>query len=98
MKAHLGDDARLAAEARARALIDRQLNDAGWIVQDKKALNLFAAQGVACREVTMKTGDEGQVVEEVVPTSVGPGTPPVAHCRMMLIAQLPQPKGHHIPH
>ncbi|MBC9956444.1 type I restriction-modification enzyme R subunit C-terminal domain-containing protein [Yimella sp. cx-51] len=56
MKAHLGDDARLAAEARARTLIDRQLGDAGWVVQDKKALNLFAAQGVACREVTMKTG------------------------------------------
>ncbi|MBD2759907.1 DEAD/DEAH box helicase family protein [Yimella sp. cx-573] len=51
-----GDDARLAAEARARVLIDRQLTDAGWVVQDKKALNLFAAQGVACREVTMRSG------------------------------------------
>lgn len=56
MNAHQGDDARLAAEARARVLIDRQLTDAGWVVQDKKALNLFAAQGVACREVTMKSG------------------------------------------
>lgn len=49
-------DPRLAAEARARVLIDRQLTEAGWVVQDKKALNLFAAQGVACREVTMKSG------------------------------------------
>lgn len=56
MNAPQGDDARLAAEARARVLIDRQLADAGWVVQDKKALNLFAAQGVACREVTMKSG------------------------------------------
>ena len=56
MNAPQGDEARLAAEARARVLIDRQLSDAGWVVQDKKALNLFAAQGVACREVTMKSG------------------------------------------
>ena len=52
-----GEDAgRLAAEARARVLIDRQLTDAGWSVQDKKAVNLFAAQGVAVREVTLKPG------------------------------------------
>lgn len=47
---------RLAAEARARLLIDRQLADAGWSVQDEKNLSLFAAQGVACREVVMKLG------------------------------------------
>jgi type I restriction enzyme, R subunit len=52
-----GDDAsRLAAEARARLLIDRQLTDAGWSVQDSRSLNLFAAQGVARREATMATG------------------------------------------
>ena len=27
------DDDRLAAEQRARVLIDRQLTDAGWVVQ-----------------------------------------------------------------
>jgi hypothetical protein len=37
-------------------LIDRQLVEAGWSVQDKKAMNLFAAQGVAVREVTLKPG------------------------------------------
>jgi len=51
------DDAnRLAAEARARVLIDRQLTEAGWSVQDSRSLNLFTAQGVARREVTMATG------------------------------------------
>jgi type I site-specific restriction endonuclease len=35
-------------------LIDRQLTEAGWSVQDKRAINLFAAQGVAVREVTLK--------------------------------------------
>lgn len=47
---------RLAAEQRARVLIDRQLCDAGWNVQDKKDLNLFAGPGVAVREVVMKPG------------------------------------------
>lgn len=50
------DDARLPAEARARKLIDAQLTQAGWVVQDKQDLNLFAAQGVAVREVVMKPG------------------------------------------
>ena len=56
MNGQQGDTDRLAAEARARVIIDRQLADAGWSVQDKKNLNLFAAQGVACREVVMKPG------------------------------------------
>ncbi len=49
-------DQRLAAEKRARALIDIQLSDTGWIVQDKKDLNPFEAQGIACREVVLKSG------------------------------------------
>lgn len=55
----MGEDVRerrLAAEQRARVLIDRQLSDAGWVVQDKKDLNLFAGTGVAVREVVMKPG------------------------------------------
>jgi type I restriction enzyme R subunit len=53
-----GEDAnRLAADARARVLVDRQLTDAGWLVQDRRSLNLFAAQGVARREATMATGN-----------------------------------------
>jgi type I restriction enzyme R subunit len=50
------DEDRLAAEQRARVLIDRQLTDAGWVVQDKKDLNLFADRGVAVREVIMAKG------------------------------------------
>ena len=50
------DEDRLAAEQRARVLIDRQLTDAGWVVQDRKDLNLFASQGVAVREVIMAKG------------------------------------------
>ena len=37
-------------------LIDRQVADAGWSVRDMKNLNLFASEGVACREVVMKAG------------------------------------------
>ena len=47
------DDAlRLAAEQRARVLIDAQLAAAGWSVQDKGDLNLFLP-GVAVREMVM---------------------------------------------
>ena len=48
------DDDLLPAEARARRLIDEQLTQAGWKVQDKKDLNLFAGQGIAVREAVMK--------------------------------------------
>lgn len=50
------EDNRLAAEQRARVLIDRQLEAAGWVVQDKKGLNLYAGDGIAVREVVMKAG------------------------------------------
>ena len=44
------------AEQRARMLINRQLLDAGWIVQDKNHMNLFAGVGVTVREVVMAPG------------------------------------------
>jgi type I restriction enzyme R subunit len=47
---------RLSAEQRARVLIDAQLAAAGWLVQDKSGLNLFAGPGVAVRESIMATG------------------------------------------
>src|ERR1700754_3036472 len=37
-------------------MIDRQLTEAGWLVQDKSALNLFAGPGVAVRESIMAAG------------------------------------------
>ena len=50
------DGGQLTAEQRARVLIDRQLTDAGWCVQSRNELNLFAGQGVAIREVIMAAG------------------------------------------
>ncbi|MDX2377765.1 DEAD/DEAH box helicase family protein [Microbacterium sp. LRZ72] len=49
-------DDRLPAEARARKLIDEQLEAAGWFVHDRKDLNLFVGPGVAVREVIMAAG------------------------------------------
>jgi type I restriction enzyme R subunit len=49
-------DPQLTAEQRARVLIDRQLRDAGWVVQSRSELNLFAGAGVAVREVVMAPG------------------------------------------
>ncbi len=48
--------AQLAAEQRARVLIDEQLRAAGWAVVDRKDLNLFAPRGSAVREAIMKPG------------------------------------------
>jgi len=53
---HSSDGARLPAEQRARALIDCQLIEAGWVVQDRSSMNLFAGPGVAVREMIMKRG------------------------------------------
>jgi type I restriction enzyme, R subunit len=47
---------QLHAEQRARALIDEQLQAAGWVVQDRKRLNLYAGEGVAVRESVMAPG------------------------------------------
>ena len=46
----------LPAEARARVDIDGQLAEAGWVVQHRRDLNLYAGQGVAVREFTMRDG------------------------------------------
>jgi type I restriction enzyme R subunit len=47
---------RLAAEQQARVRIDSQLEASGWVVQDRRDLNLFAGQGVAVRESIMAPG------------------------------------------
>ena len=46
----------LTAEARARVSVDHQLGACGWAVQDRSAMNLYAAQGVAVREFIMAPG------------------------------------------
>jgi type I restriction enzyme R subunit len=43
-------------EARARQLIDQRLRAAGWLVQDRKDLNLGAGRGVAVREYPTAVG------------------------------------------
>lgn len=43
-------------EQEARAKIDAALQDAGWIIQDRDAINLYAAAGVAIREFPLKPG------------------------------------------
>lgn len=43
-------------EAETREEIDRNLIQAGWIIQDKKRLNLFESLGVAVREMDTDTG------------------------------------------
>lgn len=45
--------ANLNPEERARVLIDEQLIQAGWVVQDRQAIDLVNHMGVAVREVIM---------------------------------------------
>ena len=43
-------------EEQAREEIDRLLSQAGWVVQDADAVNLYAGSGVAVREFPLRTG------------------------------------------
>lgn len=46
----------LTPEQKARQTIDRQLTQAGWIVQNRNEMNIAAGPGVAIREFPLKTG------------------------------------------
>jgi type I restriction enzyme R subunit len=46
----------MTPEQLARQQIDRQLEQAGWIVQDYGQLNISAGLGVAVREFPLTTG------------------------------------------
>ena len=46
----------LTPEQKARVDIDTALDGAGWIVQDRKDMNLAAGKGVAVREVKLTSG------------------------------------------
>lgn len=48
--------ANINPEQEARIEIDRQLEQSGWQVQDADQMNVFATQGVAVREITLKSG------------------------------------------
>lgn len=44
-------------EELARINIDRQLTNAGWVIQDRAQMNLYAGRGVAVREFPLQTGE-----------------------------------------
>jgi type I restriction enzyme R subunit len=48
---------RLDPEAAARQVIDRQLEQCGWAVQDRRDMNITGALGVAIREFPLTTGE-----------------------------------------
>ena len=52
----------MTPEAKARQQIDQKLEQAGWIVQDMKQLNLSAGLGVVVREFPTDTGPADYVL------------------------------------
>ena len=50
------DHPNQTAEQQARDQIDKKLIQAGWVIQDKKHLNLYVSLGVALREMDTDTG------------------------------------------
>ncbi len=52
----------MTPEAKARQQIDQKLEQAGWIVQDLKKINLSASLGVAVREYPTDTGPADYVL------------------------------------
>ena len=46
----------LSPEEKARLVIDKKLQESGWVIQDMKELNLTASLGVAVREFPTSTG------------------------------------------
>ena len=52
----------MTPENKARQHIDQKLEQAGWIVQDMKQLNLGAAQGIAVLEYPTDTGPADYVL------------------------------------
>ena len=62
-------------EQSARDNIDNQLLACGWIIQDKKQVNLSAGPGVAIREYQTETGPADYILfidktEETISTSL----------------------------
>ena len=52
----------MTPEQKARQQIDRQLEQAGWIVQDYRQMNISAGLGVAVREFPLTTGDADYIL------------------------------------
>src|SRR5438309_1175098 len=47
----------MTPEEKARQDIDRQLGLCSWVVQDRKAMNIYAGLGVAVREFPLLVGE-----------------------------------------
>jgi type I restriction enzyme R subunit len=56
------DDSYIPPEQKARRLIDAMLKAAGWVVQDYKAVNLYAGAGVAVRGLVTDAGPADYVL------------------------------------
>ena len=56
------DDPYIPPEQKARQRIDAMLEAAGWVVQDYKAVNLYAGTGVAVRELVTIAGPADYVL------------------------------------
>ena len=52
----------MTPEAKARQVIDQKLEQAGWVIQDTRQLNLGAAVGIAVREYPTDTGPADYVL------------------------------------
>ena len=61
----------LTPEARARVGIDRMLRAAGWIIQNRNEIDLYAARGVAVREFLLNGNDEADYLLFVDRQAVG---------------------------
>jgi type I restriction enzyme R subunit len=62
MSMSMADPFYVVPEQRARRRIDAMLEAAGWVVQDYKAINLYAATGVAIRELVTNAGPADYVL------------------------------------
>ena len=71
-------------EQQARVELDKALDAAGWLIQDRDELNLTAGRGVAVREFKMADGhgfaDYLLFVEGPTTTAVGAARP--ARCQV----------------
>jgi type I restriction enzyme R subunit len=61
----------LTPEAKARVNIDNMLRAAGWTIQARNELNLYAAQGVAVKEFLLEGGEEADYLLFVDREAVG---------------------------
>ena len=64
-------DKYLTPEAKARVQIDKMLVAAGWVIQDRSEINLYAGAGVAIREYPLKGGLEADYLLFINGKAVG---------------------------